>query len=68
MHCRPRAPCCTHYWYYSISFPADCSAECQRRHWSEGGHRQACKSAAIVVESAKLGLPPSIMFVGHTDG
>lgn len=48
--------------------PADCSTECQARHWKEAGHQKACKAAAIVMESAKFGLPPSIMFVGHTDG
>ncbi|PRW33718.1 ankyrin repeat [Chlorella sorokiniana] len=38
-----------------------CSVDCQRRHWVEGGHRQACKAAAIVLETARMGLPPSII-------
>ena len=50
-----------------LSFPIDCSAECQARHWKEGGHRQACKSAAIVLASARLGQPCDAVLVGHYD-
>lgn len=48
---------------------ADCSTQCQRQHWKkEGGHRQACKSAAIVMPSARYGVPSHMVVLGRSDG
>lgn len=32
--------------------PADCSKDCQTKHWREGGHRQECKRLAAAGSSA----------------